>query len=271
MITLFNGDVYEKKEIISLMEDDSFYFGNLNNNALSQSSLKTILRNPYDYLKQLKGKTTKKTDALVMGSLVHWGYLEPEKFYDLKFIEAERITEKPYKEALAKHREGKVYKAKLGRIAEAYVDSLNRCDALNDIKKKAQIEIPAIKMFFEDIPIRGKADLLLDDRVLDLKTTMANPDEFNYWKILNMDYDLQAFIYCQLFERDYFSFIPISKANKSKGLIHCGQDVLDSGEDKFYKAIEIYKEFFYEKSIEESEGLLDNHYYEAVVNKPRRK
>jgi hypothetical protein len=59
MITLFNGDVYEKKEIISLMEDDSFYFGNLNNNALSQSSLKTILRNPYDYLKQLKGKTTK--------------------------------------------------------------------------------------------------------------------------------------------------------------------------------------------------------------------
>ena len=270
IITLLNGESYNKEELLVLMEDDNFYFGHLSRNSLSQSSLKTILSNPYEYLRYLKGKKEKRSDALVMGSLVHWGYLEPEKFYNKHFIEAERVTDKDYKEALAKYGEENVYKAKLGRIAEAYIDSLNRCDALNDIKSKARIEVPAVKMFFEDIPIKGKADLLLEDRVLDLKTTMVDPEAFNYWKILSMDYDLQAFIYCQIFEVDYFSFIPISKVNKSKGLIHCGQDILDSGEEKFYKAIEIFKKFFYNKSIEESEGLLDNYYYEAVVNKPKR-
>lgn len=267
MITLLNGETYQKEEILSLMNDDSFYFGHLSQNSLSQSSLKTILSNPYEYLRYLKGKKEKSSDALIMGSLVHWCYLEPEKFYEKHFIEADRITDKDYKEAVSKYGSENVYKAKLGRIAESYVDSLNRCDALNNIKSKAEIEVPAIKMFFGDIAIKGKADLLLEDRVLDLKTTMVDPEAFNYWKIINMDYDLQAFIYCQLFEVDYFSFIPISKVNKSKGLIHCGQDVLDSGEEKFYKAIENYKKFFYNKTIEESEGLLDNHYYEAVVNK----
>ena len=71
-------------------------------------------------------------------------------------------------------------------------------------------------MFYDEIPIRGKADLLLEDRVLDLKTTRVNPDKFNKWKIMDMDYDLQAFLYCQLFEVDYFSFIPINKINRSK-------------------------------------------------------
>ena len=270
MIRLLNGDFYNNDEILTQMYDDEFYYGHLSRHSLSQSSLKTILSNPYEYLRYLKGKKEKRSDALIMGSLVHWCYLEPDVFYSKHFIEAERVTDKDYKEAVSKYGEENVYKAKLGRIAESYADSLNRCDALNSIKAKSEIEVPAIKMFFDDIPIKGKADLLMEDRVLDLKTTMVDPESFNYWKILNMDYDLQAFIYCQLFEVDYFSFIPISKVNKSKGIIHCGQDILDSGEEKFYKAIEIYKKFFYNKTIEESEGLLDNHYYEAVVNKPGR-
>jgi len=265
MITLLNGETYATQEIITLMYSDEFYFGHLDKTALSQSSLKLILNEPYDYLRKLKGRGTEKSDALIMGSLVHWGYLEPEVFYSKKFIEADRITDKAYKSAIAEHGADNVYKAKLGRIAEAYVDTLNRCDALNNIKAKAEIEVPAIKMFFDDIPIRGKADLLLEDRVLDLKTTRVNPEKFNKWKIMDMDYDLQAFIYCQLFEVDYFSFIPINKINRSKGIIHCGQEILDSGEEKFYRAMDNYFKYFHKKTVEEAEALLDNSFYENTV------
>ena len=265
MITLLNGETYQKEEILGYMLEDDFYYGKLDLNALSQSSLKLILNEPYDYLRKLKGKATEKSDALIMGNLVHWGYLEPEVFYSKHFIEADRITDKAYKEAVANYGADNVYKAKFGRIAEAYVDTLNRCDFLNDIKSRAEIEVPAIKMFYDDIPIRGKADLLLEDRILDLKTTRVNPDKFNKWKIMDMDYDLQAFIYCQLFEVDYFSFIPINKINRSKGIIHCGQEILDSGEEKFYRAMDTYIKFFHNKTVEEAEALLDNNFYENTV------
>jgi len=265
MITLLNGEHWAKEEILANMADDDFYFNFLGKHALSQSLLKNILDDPHSYLKKLKGKEEKKSDALMMGSLVHWGYLEPDVFYSKKFIEAERITDKPYKLAVEKYGSENVYKAKFQRIAESYIDALNRCDKLNDIKKNCEIEVPAIKMFFDDIPIRGKADLLASDTIYDLKTTMVNPNEFNKWKIINMHYDLQAFIYCQLFEVDYFSFIPINKQNKAKGIVHCGKEILESGEEKFYKAMEKYKKYFYKKDIEESEYILDNDCPEIII------
>lgn len=265
MIRLLNGDTYLKDELLGFMYDDDFYYNELNGKALSQSSLKVILNNPIDYLNQLKGKPFKKTDDLIMGNLVHWGYLEPDVFYSKTFVEADRVTAKEYKDAISKHGSENVYKAKLGRIAESYIDALNRWDKLTEIRAKCEIEVPAIKMFFDDIPIKGKCDLLAPDRALDLKTTRVNPDKFNEYKIRDLDYDLQAFLYCQLFEVDYFTFIPINKLNRAKGLIHCGQSIIDSGEEKFYKAIEIYREFFHGKSLEESEYLLDNHFYEKIV------
>ena len=265
MITLLNGEHWGKEEILVQMESDDFYFGHLGKYALSQSSLKTILSNPYEHIKTLKGKKEKKSDALMMGNLVHWGYLEPHKFYELNFVEAERVTDKNYKLALQEFGEDNVYKAKFGRIAESYVDALNRCDKLNDIKKRCELEVPAIKMFFGDLPIRGKADLLSETTIFDLKTTRVNPSEFNKWKIISLGYDLQAFIYCQLFEVDYFSFIPINKENHSKGIVHCGTEILESGEDKFYKAIEKYRKYFHNKTVEESQYILDNDCPELIV------
>ena len=108
MITLLNNEHWGKDEILTQMYDDDFYYGHLGKYALSQSSLKTILNNPLDYLKMLKGKETKPSDALIMGNLVHWGYLEPNVFYSKTFVEAERINEKEYKLAGEKHGEKNV-------------------------------------------------------------------------------------------------------------------------------------------------------------------
>ena len=44
MITLLNGETYNKDEIITLAHDDEFYYGHLGQHALSSSSLKTLLK-----------------------------------------------------------------------------------------------------------------------------------------------------------------------------------------------------------------------------------
>lgn len=271
MITLLNGDTYLMGEILSFMEDDNFYYNVLDTTkALSTSSLSKLLDSPEDFLKGLKKKETEDSDALRMGKLVHWAYLEPEKFYKLHFVDADRTNAKVYKEAVEKYGEQNVFKVKEQRIAEYYIDRLNNKEILKGIRKKCEVEVPAIKEML-GIPIRGKADMVSEDCIYDLKTTRVNPNKFNWWKVTESNYDLQAFVYCQLFEKDYFTFIPINKMNGRCGLMHCSKDVLESGEQKFYKAIEVYKTKFLGKTIQEIEDALSMDLEEGVISKPNYK
>ena len=110
---------------------------------------------------------------------------------------------------------------------------------------------------------------MIDDECLyDLKTTRVNPSGFNWWKVRDMNYDLQAFIYCQLFERDYFAWIPLNKMNSRVGIRYASRELIESGEEKFYKAIEVYKTKFQGKTIEEIEDALSMDLDEDVINKP---
>lgn len=268
MITLLNGETWLPDELTAQMHDDDFYYNQLGiTKALSTSSLSQILNNPEDFYKDLKGRERKPSDALRMGNLVHWGYLEPEKFYQLTFVDAERTNAKEFTTAVAEHGARNVYKTKEQRIAESYIDVLNNKEPLINIRKNAELEVPSIKMLL-DIPIRGKADMISGDTIYDLKTTRVNPSDFNWWKVRSMNYDLQAFIYCQLFEKDYFSFIPINKMNHRVGIVHCSKDILESGEEKFYKAIEIYKRDFMGKELDEIADSLSRTIEETIITKP---
>ena len=268
MITLLNGETWLPDELTAQMHDADFYYNKLGiTKALSTSSLSQLLNNPEDFYKDLKGRERKPSDALRMGNLVHWGYLEPEKFYQLTFVDAERTNAKEFTAAVTEHGARNVFKAKEQRIAESYVDVLNNKEALINIRKNAELEAPAIKMLL-DIPIRGKADMISGDTIYDLKTTRVNPSEFNWWKVRSLNYDLQAFIYCQLFEMDYFSFIPINKMNHRVGIVHCSKDILESGEEKFYKAIEIYKRDFMGKELDEIADTLSRTIDETIITKP---
>ena len=89
MITLLNGETWNKEEIITQMYDDTFYYGHLGKHALSSSSLKMILTSPKTYRNVTKyGDPGKTSPALEMGKLIHWMVLEPQKVNDIKFIDA---------------------------------------------------------------------------------------------------------------------------------------------------------------------------------------
>ena len=54
-IKLFDGKNWGVDEILKQMEDDSFYYGYLGQNALSSSSAKDLYKSPKTYFNKTKG------------------------------------------------------------------------------------------------------------------------------------------------------------------------------------------------------------------------
>ena len=240
MITLLNGETWNKEEIITQMYDDTFYYGHLGKHALSSSSLKMILTSPKTYRNVTKyGDPGKTSPALEMGKLIHWMVLEPQKVNDIKFIDASSRATKIYKEAKQTH--GEVFLQKDRSAAERITDAVLRNDQAVKLLNKSEVEVPVIDIL-EGLPFRGKADIIQGDTIIDLKTT-ADLSSFKY-SADKYGYDLQAYMYLRLFKKQNFKFLVVDKASTDMGV--CGVcDVFDVwGVVKFFRAVENYKYFF---------------------------
>ena len=99
-ITLLDGNIYDKSELLPKMYDDSFYYGELNKLALSSSSLKLLLDSPKTYYYVTKYAKNETTPALRAGHLFHTAILEPEKYEQIKFIDVQSRNSKKFKEAV---------------------------------------------------------------------------------------------------------------------------------------------------------------------------
>lgn len=243
MITLLNNEHWAKEEILAHMYDDEFYYGHLGQHALSSSSLKTILKSPKTYRNTLK-YGSKSTPALEMGKLLHWAILEPEKLNAVHFVDATTKRTMAYKEAKTKYEN--VYLQKERNEVERLQDAIFRNEAALRLLNGAEYEIPAIEMI-EGLPFRGKADILRDDLICDIKSS-NELHNFRY-SADKYGYDLQAWLYLQLFpDAKEFVFLVIDKASTDLGIFECSKEFLQRGEDKFYQAVSNYKYFFQEEN-----------------------
>ena len=239
MITLLNGDAWGKDEILTQMVDDEFYYGLLGKYALSSSSIKTILKSPKTYRNVVKYGSNFETPALIAGKLFHWMVLEPHKIDRLHFVEASTRNTNIYKHAKEEH--GEVYLVKEKFEAERLTDALLRNEAALKLLNNAEFEVPAIEMM-EGIAIRGKADILKGDHLIDLKTT-ADLNAFK-WSADKYGYDLQAWLYMQLFNCTKFTFLVVDKSSCDIGIFETTDEFLERGKNKFIQGIENYKYFF---------------------------
>lgn len=106
MITLLNGEAWNRYEILQKMADDSFYYGYLGQHALSSSSLKKLLESPKAYKASLS--KSESHQAFRDGRLIHLAILEPEKMDDLIVLEGTKAR-KEFKQATAEHGDHVVY------------------------------------------------------------------------------------------------------------------------------------------------------------------
>lgn len=242
-IKLLDGKYYDRVELLERMEDDSFYYGELNKLALSSSSLKQLLSSPKTYKFSLEYGSG-ESQALRDGWLFHTAILEPEVFAAQTFIDVQSKNTKKFKEAKAEN--PRVFTAKERSDADRLVDAFYRNEHAKELITKAEFEIPAIDNVL-GFPFRGKADVLADNRIVDLKTTSSSVKDFSY-SAQKYSYDVQCYLYCNLFKKDFksFYFLVLDKKSLDIGIFNCSEEFYYRGEQKVEKALDLYNKFFIE-------------------------
>jgi len=240
-ITLLDGEQYDRAELLEKMDDDSFYYGELNKLALSSSSLKQILASPKTYKYSLE-YGSEETQALRDGWLFHTAILEPEVFAAQTFIDVQSKNTKKFKEA--KLELGRVFTAKERSDAERLVDAFFKNEHAKELITKAEFEVPGIDNI-KGLPFRGKADVLADNRIVDLKTSSSSVKDFHY-SAQKYSYDVQCFLYCNLFNKKHedFYFLVLDKGSLDIGIFNCSENFYFRGEEKVEKALKLYEKFF---------------------------
>jgi hypothetical protein len=250
MITTFDNKQWTKEELLANMQDDSFYYGYLGQNALSSSSIKTLVNSPKTYYFTTKYGSG-ETQALRDGKLFHTMILEPEKLNDMIFVDAATKASKEYK--LAKETGKEVYTKNEKKAAERLCDALLRNEAVKQYLTKAEYEVPQIAMI-DGIPIRAKADIIKGNTIIDLKTTTGIKD-FRY-SADKYSYDLQAWLYREMFGVDNFIFIAIDKGSLDIAIFECSDEFYEKGKQKFEQGISNYKYFFQTNDVDLDQYVL---------------
>jgi hypothetical protein len=250
MITTFDNKIWNKQEILDNMYDDSFYYGYLGKNALSISSIKTLISSPKTYYFTTKYGSG-ETQALRDGKLFHTMILEPEKLNDIIFVEAATKASKEFK--LAKETGKEVYTNTEKKAAERLCDALLRNEAVKEYLINAEYEVPQIAMI-DGLPIRAKADILKGNTIIDLKTTTGIKD-FRY-SADKYSYDLQAWLYREMFGIENFVFVVIDKGSLDIAIFECSEEFYAKGREKFNQGIENYKYFFQTEGVDLDQYVL---------------
>ena len=244
MIQLLNGEKWDEQELLAKMDDDSFYYGHLGKHALSSSSIKLLQSSPkkYHYVTQYGNE---ESQALRDGWLFHTSILEPEVFNSQIFVDVQSKNTKKYKEALAEH--GKVFTMKEKSDAERLADAFLKNEQALKLITDCDFEVPAVGTI-DELPFRGKADVLGKHGIVDLKTT-TDIRAFPY-SAKKYGYDIQVYVYCQLFNVPYteFQFIALDKGTLDIAIYDVSEDFYLEGERKTLEAIDRYRMFFIENA-----------------------
>lgn len=242
-ITLLDGKQYDKADLLKRMEDDSFYYGELNKLALSSSSLKTLLSSPKTYKFSLEYGSA-ESQALRDGWLFHTAILEPNVFEAQTFIDVQSKNTKKFRDA--KSENSRVFTAKERSDAERLADAFLRNEHAKELIRDSEFEVPVIGEVM-DMPFRGKADVLADNRIVDLKTSSSSVKDFHY-SAQKYSYDVQCYLYCNLFKKSHkdFYFLVLDKGSLDIGIFSCSEEFYFRGEEKVEKALHLYNQFFIE-------------------------
>jgi len=256
-IQLLDGSKEPQKDLLAKMYDDHYYYGELNQKALSSISIKLLVDSPKKYYfvqKYGSGESQGMRD----GRLLHTLVLEPEKFEQFNFVEVASKNSKAYKEAKAEH--GVVYTSKERSDAERLADALLRNEKATQILQGAEFEKPIIG-HINGHAFRGKADIVTQyGGICDIKTT-TDIKAFKY-SANKYGYDLQCYIYCQLFDINFrnFQFLVLDKASLDIGVFDVSEEFYLRGKAKTELGIQRYEEWFMNK-----EADLDNYYIEDIL------
>lgn len=227
----------DNQDIIEQLKDDSAYYKGIGKNYLSNSDIGTLLSNPQDY-----GKPREDNKAFMDGRYFHQLILEPEKAKLTKFVDVSTRTTNEYKNFCKENNLPFCMLKKEMTEIEELVSIINGNIAFFEeiYKNGNQYEVPAIGQI-QGMMWKGKADIVTDEVVIDLKTT-SDIHKFR-WSAKSYNYDSQCYIYQQLFGKPLVFYV-IDKTTGVLGIFRPTEEFVRGGEIKVARAIEVYERYF---------------------------
>lgn len=246
MIKLLDDTEWEKEDLIKRMDDDSFYYGYLGEVALSSSSVKSLYESPVKY-KNYLAKDDNNIPALREGRLFHTMLLEyqklPEKYI---FVDASSRNTNKYKDAKAENPKMEIMLEKELRSMSYLIKCIESNYEASELLRGGIAEVPNIGELF-GFPFRGKADYVKQGHIIDVKTT-SDINSWVYGAKYKWHYDIQAYIYMELFSIQKFTFLVIDKSSGEIGIYECSEESLTNAKEKVKVACDNYNKYFYNKS-----------------------
>jgi len=225
------------ENVLELLKNDQEYYGGIGKNYLSNSDIGTLLNNPKEF-----GVPREDNKAFMEGRYFHQLILEPEKAKDVKYVDASTRTTKIYKEFCEENNLPFCLLQKEVEDIQNLVGIINGNIAFFEelYKKGNQYEIPAVGEI-QGMMWKGKADIVTDDSIIDLKTT-SDIDKFK-WNAKKYNYDSQCYIYQMLFGKPLVFYV-IDKTTGVLGIFRPTEEFIKSGEEKVGRAIEVFNKYF---------------------------
>ena len=224
-------------EIITLLRDDVEYYKGVGKQYLSNSDIGVLLSNPQDF-----GKDREDSKAFMDGRYFHQLILEPERAKDMLSVDVSTRTTKEYKAFCEDNNIPFCMLKKEQDEIQGLVNIINGNIAFYDEIYKAGnlYETPAVGEI-QGMMWKGKADIVTDDFVIDLKTT-SDIHKFK-WTAKAYNYDSQCYIYQQLFGKPLVFYV-IDKGTGVLGIFRPTEDFVRGGELKVGRAIEVFNKYF---------------------------
>lgn len=225
------------KDVIDLLKDDTEYYLGLGRNYLSNSDIEILLRDPQNF-----GKPREDNKAFMDGRYFHQLILEPEKAKNIPFVDVSTRNTKEYKTFCENNSLEFCMLKKEMLDVENLVSIINKNIAFFDqIYKDGNVyEVPAISEI-QGMMWKGRADIVTNDSVIDLKTT-SDIHKFKYSAKL-YNYDSQCYLYQILFGKPLVFYV-IDKSTGVLGIFKPTEDFISSGQSKVARAIEVYNKYF---------------------------
>ena len=230
--------------ILDVLRDDREYYNGVGKQYLSNSDIGTLLNNPQDF-----GKTREDNKAFMDGRYFHQLILEPEKAKEMPFVDVSTRTTKEYKSFCETNNLPFCMLKKEQEEIQELVNTIRGNIFFYDeiYKDGNKFEEPAVGEI-QGMMWKGKADIVGNDYLIDLKTT-SDIQKFRY-SAKSYNYDSQCYIYQELFGKPLVFFV-IDKLTRVLGIFRPTDDFLKSGEAKVGRAIEVYNKYFSENNTDD--------------------
>ena len=170
-------------------------------------------------------------------------------------MDVEKRTLKLFKDA-TEASDKEVFLQKEFHFMRSLKKNIDKCEYADNLLKDGLGEVPAIDLI-NGIPFRGKADYLKNNHIIDLKTT-SSLEGWEYTAKKKWHYDMQAFIYRQLFNVERFTFLVIEKITGEIGIYEASEECFESGGEKVKICTDRYKEDFIGRANQDLENLVYN-------------